>query len=77
MIKSVLFTALGVRYFQWFRVISALDCFCLGHFGQFEVGCFGPVRLAVSALGHFGPESFQPNFNMVGYKHRLDGWMGG
>ena len=33
------------------------------------VGCFGLDRWVVSALSCFGPESFRPSFNMVGYKH--------
>ena len=31
------------------------------------VGLFGLGRWVVSDLSHFGPESFRPNFNMVGY----------
>ena len=31
------------------------------------VGRFGLGRWVISALGHLGPESFRPNFNMVGY----------
>ena len=55
-----------------FRVVSALGR-SAGSFrrGSFRpilgVGRFGLGRWVVSALGRFGPESFRPNFNMVGY----------
>ena len=41
-------------------VVSA-ESFRLG------VGRFGLGRWVISALGRFGPESFRPNFNLVGY----------
>ena len=51
----------------WFSNISA-GSFRPGSFRPIlEVGRFGLGRSVVSALDRFGPESFRPNFNRVGF----------